>query len=87
MIPENLPQNTYSVAIHLVDDAGTLVSQADFPLPSRFYDCTMATIPLEDVPPGDYTVRALVYNWQSNERLLSGEQDFVEVRTVRVVED
>jgi len=83
-IPDGLPENTYSVALHLVDEDGALVSQADFPLPHRFYDCTMTTIPLDEVPSGEYTLRALVYNWQTNERLSSDDADFIPVQGVTV---
>ncbi len=83
-IPEGLPENTYSVALHLLDANGVLVSQVDFPLPTRFYDCGSAQLPLGDIPPGTYSLRALVYNWQTNERLPVGDADSIDLRAVRV---
>ncbi|MCA9915839.1 MAG: glycosyltransferase family 39 protein [Anaerolineae bacterium] len=83
-IPDDLPENTYSVALHLLDENSTLVSQADFPLPIRFYDCVTAELPLDGVPAGAYTLRALVYDWQTGERLLAGEVDSLELRTIHL---
>ncbi|MBZ0288235.1 MAG: hypothetical protein K8I30_11525, partial [Anaerolineae bacterium] len=65
-IASDVPVNTYSVGLHVVDTAGELAAQADYALPTPGYRCTPTQIP---VKPGTYTVMALVYNWQTGERL------------------
>jgi hypothetical protein len=55
------------------------VAQADFGLPTSPPDCHLATIALDALPPGQYTLYALVYSQQTGERLPatrldSGEQ-------------
>ncbi len=62
----NVPPNTYSVALHVVDSAGTLIAQTDYPLPNDHRSCRTTIIP---VTAGSYTLRAVVYNWQMGERL------------------
>jgi hypothetical protein len=63
-----VPVNTYSVAVSLTDADGEIVVQRDVPLPERGYTCL--TVTLEPPPDGQpTTVRAVVYNWASGERL------------------
>jgi hypothetical protein len=66
------PQD-YSIGLHVVDPAGTLVTQADFGLIDSGqvfvpYRCTAETIAVEQLPAGPYTLMALIYNWQTGER-------------------
>lgn len=63
---ENVPSDTYSVALHVIDSAGNLVAQADFGLPPDAYACHTAAL---TVPSGTYTLLAAVYQWQTGERL------------------
>jgi hypothetical protein len=65
-IATDVPANTYSVGLHVVDAQGNLAAQADYGLPTQAYSCTPTQIP---VIAGTYTVMALVYNWQTGERL------------------
>lgn len=83
-LPESVPPQTYSVALHLLDAQGALVAQTDYPLEHRRFDCTSAQVPLEQVPPGTYRLQALVYNWQTGERLPVGERDSAYLREVVV---
>jgi dolichyl-phosphate-mannose-protein mannosyltransferase len=65
-IATDVPTNAYSVALHVVDAQGKLVAQADYGLPRQTYSCTPTQI---SVKPGTYTVMALVYGWQTGERM------------------
>jgi 4-amino-4-deoxy-L-arabinose transferase-like glycosyltransferase len=65
-VETEVPSNTYSVGLHVVDETGNLVAQADYALPLSGYSCLPTSIP---VRAGTYTVMALVYNWQTGERL------------------
>jgi hypothetical protein len=85
-VDDNVPVNTYSVALHVLDEQEQLVVQADYALPSDAYACRSATLSLSDVPPGAYTVAAVVYNWSSGERLPSEDTTTGERVTLGVVE-
>ena len=64
------PANTYSVALHVEDQAGEVIAQVDYPLPVLPFYCEESHIPLPvDLPPGAYSLRLIVYNWQTGERL------------------
>lgn len=72
----SVPNGQYSIALHVVDGSGNLVAQADYGLPDAQNDCHKMML---NVPPGAYTLRAAVYNWQTGERLMgvdtaTGEQ-------------
>jgi hypothetical protein len=68
-IPANIPPNTYSVALHLDSANQPAIRQADSALPLIAYSCQKAVVPLNDLPPGQYTLRAVVYQWQTGQRL------------------
>ncbi len=68
-VSANVPVNTYSVALHVLDEQGQLVAQADYPLPLDAYACRSSTLSLAGLPPDVYTLVAVVYNWSSGERL------------------
>lgn len=68
-VSETVPANTYSVALHVLDDDGTLVAQTDYALPYLRAACKRATIPLTDLAPGDYQLAVIVYAWESGARL------------------
>jgi hypothetical protein len=71
----DVPQNTYSVGIHILNSNGELVRQADYGLPASDAACTPTKIPLDGLTAGNYRVMAMVYNWQTNERLsIEGDQ-------------
>ncbi len=62
----NVLRGTYSVALHIENSAGQRVAQADYGLEEG---CQATDIPIATLPPGQYTVLAAVYNWQTAERL------------------
>ena len=64
---EEIPDDQYSVAVHVVDVNGNLVAQADYGLPNAGRACTRTLL---NVPTGAYSLRVAVYNWQTGERLL-----------------
>lgn len=61
-----VPNDTYSVALHVVDANGNLVAQADYGLADTQNACHKTTL---NVPEGAYSLRLAVYNWQTGERL------------------
>lgn len=69
-IPPDIPPDTYSVSLHVVDNvSGQLAAQADYPLPARANACRSTDLVLEHLPPGGYDLLLIVYNWQTGERL------------------
>ncbi|MFN8372417.1 MAG: hypothetical protein U0694_06025 [Anaerolineae bacterium] len=68
-VSSQIPANTYSVALHLLDSSGQLRAQADYALAPAGESCHLVEIPLTDLPPDSYTLHAAVYNWQTGERL------------------
>ncbi len=74
-VAESVPANTYSYGLHLTDAQGNLVAQADAGLSSEPFSCALVTLDVSALPPGDYAVYALVYHWQTSERLISEAAD------------
>jgi hypothetical protein len=74
----DLPPHTYSVAIHLRDESGTVIQQADFPLTTTGFGCHLALVSVRGVPAGEYAVVVRVYNWQTGDAL--GEHTLAIVR-------
>lgn len=68
-IDSSVPAYTYSVAVHAWDAAETLVAQVDYGLELPAFSCKQAELPIGTLPPGEYQLRATVYNWQTGERL------------------
>jgi hypothetical protein len=71
-----VPDDTYSVAIHVEDNEGNLFAQTDFALPREHQSCLVNTVV---VPSGSFVLRMGVYDWRTGERLpgrntSSGEQ-------------
>lgn len=66
---DSLPAGLYSVAVHIINDAGELVAQSDSGLPGETFQCEQRELSLDGLPPGEYEVRLGVYNWQTGERL------------------
>ncbi|MBI5667119.1 MAG: glycosyltransferase family 39 protein [Chloroflexi bacterium] len=63
----DVPPYTYSVGLHVLDAAGELVAQADYGLPLEAFACRQSVF--ADLPPGDYELNAVVYNWSTGDRL------------------
>jgi hypothetical protein len=71
-IENRVPPHVYSVALHVLDENGSLVAQADYGLPTSSFSCQQSDISLAGLPPGDYSLHVIVYAWESGQRL-SGE--------------
>lgn len=81
-VSDDVPAETYSAGVHLVDESGAVVAQTDYGLPVSGYNCIASTI---DVPVGAYQVIAMVYNWQTGERLEAvGGNDAIPIATIAV---
>lgn len=65
----SVPPYVYSVALHLWDADGQVVAQADYGLEIPATTCQAAQLDVRDLPPGDYTLRVAVYDWQTGVRL------------------
>ncbi|MCZ2094818.1 MAG: hypothetical protein LC121_00835 [Anaerolineae bacterium] len=63
------PPDTYSIGLHVTDATGTLVAQDDTGLPADANSCLLFDLPIRSLPPGDYQVEAIVYDWRTGERL------------------
>ncbi len=71
-VAANVPPYIYSVALHVLDEDGQLVAQADYGLPDRAFSCQETPIDISGLSPGRYQLMAVVYAWESGQRL-SGE--------------
>jgi hypothetical protein len=69
-IADSVPPYTYSVALHVEDEAGNLVAQSDYGLPVSSTACQESTVMVHNLPPGEYKVLVIVYAWASGERLV-----------------
>lgn len=65
----DVPPYTYSVALHLENAASELVAQSDYGLPPEPAACRQTDLPVDGLPPGEYTLLATVYDWASGARL------------------
>lgn len=90
---DRLPPETYSVALHVLDGNETLLAQVDYGLPGETFTCPDQMMDVSQLPPGEYHVIAIVYNWQTGARLVgtleaSGEAgDALPVSAFRISED
>lgn len=85
-VEADVPPDTYSVALHLLTSDDTIAAQVDYPLPGDPLACRLSALPLTGLPPGDYRLKVVVYDWRTGERLsLSPNSDpgFV-LRTVEI---
>ncbi len=64
-----VPPNTYSVALHVLDANGQLVAQQDYGLPNEALACRQSSIDLDRLPSGEYSLATAVYRWETGERL------------------
>ncbi len=67
--PATLPLESYSIGLHVEDSTGQLRAQGDFGVPDDLESCHRATVSLKDLPPGQYTVRIVVYSWRDGHRV------------------
>jgi hypothetical protein len=85
-VAPSVPPHTYSVALHVVGEGGVL-AQMDHGLPGVGQHCRFVQTPVEGLPPGDYDLRAAIYNWQNGERLAvdpAADDDYPLLQRVRV---
>jgi hypothetical protein len=66
---DQVPVDTYSVGLHVLDSENHLVAQTDYGLPTESFICQPQQVDLSAVPPGDYTLMTVVYNWRTGERI------------------
>jgi hypothetical protein len=78
---ENVPRQTYSTALHILDNTGNLVAQDDYALPYEAATCHISHLDLTSLPSGEYTFAVVVYAWQSQERLRGEEGDSITLGT------
>ncbi len=65
-----VPLNTYSFAVHLLNDSGALVQQVDVGLPPiHEFACQAIQLDANQLEAGDYELALVVYDWQSGDRL------------------
>ena len=75
----DVPPDTYSVAVQVLDKDGSLAAQGtDTGLPAGTFVTMEFDIDVSTLPPGDYGIYLIVYNWRTLERLpgtnlISGE--------------
>jgi hypothetical protein len=74
-VDETVARDTFSVALHVMDTNGNLVAQDDYALPHESLNCHVSFIAIDDLPAGEYSARAVVYSWQTLERLPANDGD------------
>jgi hypothetical protein len=68
-VAQTVPASSYSMALHLDDNNGQLVTQADFGLPQPGFSCQSVELPVGQLSAGTYTLLLTVYDWGTGERL------------------
>jgi hypothetical protein len=68
-IAEGVPANTYSIGLYVDNTQGQPVAQTDFGIPGQSSACSRTSISLSGLRRGTYTLSAVIYNWQTGERL------------------
>jgi hypothetical protein len=76
-VAADVPENTFSIGLHVDNAQGELVTQVDEGLPHEGQTCHWSAIDLAGLPSGNYSLWVVVYAWESGERLmaLSGDSD------------
>ncbi len=65
---QDVPVNTYSFAVHVLDANGVLAAQADVGLPpDHAFGCRAVQVP--DLARGEYQIALVVYAWETGSRL------------------
>jgi hypothetical protein len=72
-LPAELFGSPYSLGVHVEDEQGNFLAQADVGLAQVGFGCQFVTIAVPELPSGSYQLKATVYNWQTGERLPSVE--------------
>jgi hypothetical protein len=72
-VPAELSGSPYSFALHVEDEQGNFLAQADVGLAQIGFGCQLLSISVPDLSSGNYQIKATVYNWQTGVRLPSVE--------------
>jgi hypothetical protein len=83
-VGENVPPSTYSAGVHVTDETGSLVVQADYGLPGTPFGCVSTQIATRQLAPGQYNVQAVVYAWETGARLSVGGEDAALLGTIEM---
>jgi uncharacterized membrane protein len=75
----DLPPDTYSISLQVLDDAGGLQAQADYGLSNNPFSCRWTSLDLSGLASGNYRVLMVVYNFQTGERMVSSTGDTLEL--------
>jgi hypothetical protein len=70
-----VPANTYSVGLYLMDSGSQVRAQYDGGLPAAGTSCQAVDLNASSLPAGEYHLQAAIYNWQTGERLTSTAPD------------
>jgi hypothetical protein len=87
---DEVPVNTYSYSLHILDSSGALAAQADFGFPpDHDYRCRAVKLDTQDLPAGDYSLSLVVYAWENGQRLDavnagSDSGDHIDLETLHV---
>ncbi len=68
-VAPDVPPDTYSFGLHLLDSTGTLRAQFDAGVPNGV-GCQLAQMSMAGLPAGEYSIHLLIYNWRTGERLI-----------------
>jgi Dolichyl-phosphate-mannose-protein mannosyltransferase len=74
-VAHDVPTNTYSTGLHVLDANSALITQADFALPQAGRTCRLIEIPMAGVPDGAYQLNVVVYDWRTGERLTTAQSN------------
>lgn len=74
-VPPEVPANAYSVSFQVYDAARVKVAQADVALDAVAFACASVEVALPALDAGDYTLEAVVYAWETGERLTATRAD------------
>ena len=72
---DNVPRGTYSLGLHLEDANGNFISSVDAGLPVENESCQQMIVETAGLEPGQYQLRAVVYDWQTEVRLPATTSD------------
>ncbi len=74
-VDQQVPANTYSVGLYLIDSGNQVRAQFDRGLPTAGTSCQAIDLNAANLPVGDYHLQAAVYDWQTGKRLTSTAPD------------
>ena len=84
LVPNDTLPGQHSLGIHVENADGVVVQQADYGLADVGFGCAYPNFAMDDLSPGDYSVRVTVYRWENGEWLLVDEEARPVIGTFRV---